>query len=119
MSYDYRITSTREISISPGALTKLRWEFDLQRGIPEELIQVLEREFSIRAEVSGYTAEGEPVFSFELMHFPASEHDGLQGVIEQLKEKLKYAESQSFELFDETGAYLRYDHLGRYNREDY
>lgn len=119
MSYDYHITSTREISISPRALTQLRWDFDLQRGIPEEIIQVLEREFSILAEVFGYTGEGEPVFSFEIMRFPASERDGLPGVIEQLKKSLKYAENQSFELVDETGAYMRYDHLGRYNSEDY
>lgn len=119
MSYDYHITSTREISISPRALTQLRWDFDLQRGIPEEIIQVLEREFSILAEVFGHTGEGEPVFSFEIMRFPASERDGLPGVIEQLKKNLKYAENQSFELVDETGAYMRYDHLGRYNSEDY
>lgn len=39
---------------------QLRWDFDLYRGIPEEIIWVLEREFSILAEVSGYTGEGEP-----------------------------------------------------------
>lgn len=118
MSYGYSI-QPREISISPGALAQLRWDFDLQRGIPEELIQVLEHEFSILAEVTGYSAEGQPEFRFELIHFKSPERLGLQGVIEQLKQNLKYAENQSFELFDETGGYMRFQHRGRYNREDY
>jgi len=118
MSYSYSI-SPREISISPGALAQLRWDYDLQRGIPQEIIQILGREFSIQAEVTGYTTEGQPEFSFELLTPVASEHLGLKGVAEELERRLKYAENQSFELTDENGAYMNYHHLGYGSREDY
>lgn len=119
MSYHFTI-EPREITISPGALVELRYQYDLKRGIPQEIIQVLDREFSIDASVVGYDSEsGEPEFLFELQGFSSPERLGLQGVVEQLTKNLKYAENQSFELTDERGAYLRHMHIGRYNREDY
>lgn len=111
MSYNYTI-QPREIFISPSALQKIYWEHDFLLSTPENLISFLERECSISAELLGYDIDDTPVFSFEVMTFSTPEHEGIDGVIKRLKQNLRYAESQTFEIYDENGRYKKYEHLG-------
>lgn len=110
MSYHFTI-SPRELSISPEALDQLRWDQTPALRSLEQVVNFLEDKLSIYAEVSGYS-DGAPVLEFELGGFRSPEREGVDGVVARLKDRLRYADAQRFEIVDEGGVTAIYDHPG-------
>jgi len=118
MSYQFDITP-REISVSPKALQQLCDDYgDRDRGI-DSFLRDLRENHGLEGTPSGWDSElNRPSLSFVLQHFRSPEREGLQGIIDRLKEGLVYAEAQSFTITDEYGRIATYDHPGFGSEEE-
>jgi len=111
MSYQFTITP-REITVSPEALEALCRDAGVRgRGL-DGFLEILRDSYGIDGYPEGYSAEGKPLLRFELQYFISPEREGLQGIIDRLKEGLVYADAQSFTITDEYGRTATYDHPG-------
>lgn len=96
----------------------LVWDHDLRDAFayPAVIPGLLQSAYSIDATIVDYDQDqGQPIYSFELMSFRSPEHEGVEGIVSRLKERLKYVDAQRFEIVDEDGRYFTYDHPGSNN----